>query len=86
MYLPVDSSQKTRLEFLTARFGVRKKGKTFYLYQHEAIHFPGSPKRMRLLTSTGQVIYKDQQVLPGEAPLMRMRSNQSKDWIISNQQ
>ena len=82
-FIPVKQPESSaRYQFVRARFGVRKKGKTFWLYQHRAVSVPGRPERLRLRTNTGDSILEDQITVPGRCQAVRIRTN-TKQTLIS---
>ena len=86
LYLPSKTgSEGYNLNFIKSRFGVHLNGQVSYLYQHEPIFLPGNPRKMRLSTNTGETIYKEEESIRGQAPLLRIKSNLSNEWIVSNE-
>lgn len=86
LFLPSKTgSEAYNLNFIKSRFGIYLNGQVFYLYQHEPIALPGRPRKMRLSTNTGETVYKEEESIRGQAPLLRIKSNLSNEWIVSNE-
>ena len=75
----------SKLLFLKSRFGVLKGSEMLYLYQHTPAKINGQPKRMRLASNLGDTLYKEHLEVAARTPQLRIKSNLSDDWLISQE-
>lgn len=77
-----ESGQHTKWRFIRSRFGIRRDGKTFWLYQHQPVTFMGEARKLRLKTNLGETIQQEQFTIQGGYPKIRLTSNLSTEPIV----
>ena len=72
--------------FVRSRFGVRRNGTTFWLYQHTAQSVAGKTQKLRIGTNLGEWIIEEKISLKGQKTAVRLSSNLQKDPIEAHAQ
>ena len=70
-------------KFIRSRFGVRRNGIVFWLYQHTPVSINGKTRRLRIGTNTGEWVREEQVAMKGKHPAIRLSSNINKVAIQS---
>ena len=84
LFIPTTGSGRgSRFQFIKARFGIVKRGKTYWLYQHPSVTVKGVTSKLRLTTNKGERITEEQMELPGRHPLLRIKANKQTNWVLS---
>lgn len=73
-------------QFMRSRFGVRRAGKIFWLYQHTAQTVQGKTEKLRIGTNFGEWVVEERLSLKGQKTLVRLSSNLQKEPIESHAQ
>lgn len=83
-YISIDQPEGTsRWQFIRSRFGIRKDGNTYWIYQHSAVEVKGKVEKLRLSTNLKEQLYMKQINVNHPYTKIRMKTNQQNKWLVS---
>ena len=74
---------KGHWQFVRSRFGLRRNGRTFWLYQHTPVSIQGKVTRLRIQTNQGETLYQKNWQVDGVPKHLRLRANNQSEAIES---